>query len=491
MRPSVLTSIEAASVAHSRGDLCAVLDALREALSASEAVGEEEWRRGVLIARAIGDDFAAMEMGRRYLRAAGRTAESAFFAAEALTDAGRADEAATLLAAYEGQLQPNQRFKLTRMLMFAGRVADAQAIARDLLAQTPSSPTLWERIAQTKRFSAHDPDIDAMRAVFEYWPPSRPAGRIAIASALAKAFVDIGDDVEADRYLCARGEAFRALHPFDPEGLRAASADIVRWCESGADEQQDALEGSERATFVLGPNRSGTTLVEQIFARHPEVGVGGERRWFWLVSRALGDCSSGAIAKYLSDKRTHAFGPNPWSVIGRRYLNLADEFARGARFTDKLLSNVYRVRAIRRALPGARIVYVKRNPLAVAWSCWRSQFDGDSAWGGSPEGIALYLATYRRAMDAWAARFPEAVRNLVYEDLVRSPGIEIPRLLQGCGLQDHPATRAPHLSERAVATLSFAQVREPLQERSAADFKAFPYSTRHLREALDAFGVEA
>lgn len=490
MAASVHSLIDTAYAARSRGDCWAAAEALRQALDGSERAGEG-WRRGVLLAREIGDDFAAMEMGRRYLRDVGPTPETAHFVAEAMTDAGAADEAVALLAPHESNLTPNARFKFTRMLMFAGRIGEAQERARALLADNPNSPTLWERVAQTKRFAAGDPDIDAMRGVFDRWPLSRPAGRVAIAAALAKAFVDIGDDAAADLHLCARSEAFRALFPFNPEGHRAALTDIVRWCESGAVDGAATTEGSGRATFILGPNRSGTTLVEQIFARHPEVGAGGERRWFWLASKALGDCGASAIAKYLDGERTRAPASDPWAPIGRRYLGLADEFARGARFTDKLLSNVYRVRAIRQALPDAKIVYVKRNPLAVAWSCWRSQFDGESAWGGSPEGIALYIATYRRAMEAWISRYPGAITCVNYEDLVRFPDAEIPRVLGECGLRDHPATRAPHLSERAVATLSFAQIREPLQERGVvAGFEAYPQSVRSLREALDAIGLE-
>jgi hypothetical protein len=173
-------------------------------------------------------------------------------------------------------------------------------------------------------------------------------------------------------------------------------------------------------------------------------------------------------------------------------LSLADErFGPDARFTDKLLSNMYRVRAIRRCLPNAHIIYVKRNSLDVAWSCWRSQFNDESAWSTSQDWTAQYIATYQRAMRAWMQRYPGSITEVSYEQLTRSPDTEIPRVLAACGLQDDAKTREPHLSQRPVMTMSFAQVREPIHTRSIAAAATFPVATKKLRDALQAAGVDA
>jgi hypothetical protein len=392
-----------------------------------------------------------------------------------------------------GKLSADQKFRLARMLMFAGRLDEAQARCRALLQLHADSPTLWECLAQTKRFTHDDADIDRMRKVFERWTPTNPAAHAAIAMALAKASVDVGDDAAADRYLEARAAARRATLKFDPRQLAMDLRDIVTWCESG---EQDAIaedpDGSERPIFILGPARSGTSLLDQIFSRHPQVNGGGELRHFWLASRELGDCSSRSLAAFSERTKAEASRPDPWAEIGRRYLSLADErFGAAARFTDKLLTNVYRVRAIRRCLPGARFLYIKRNPLDVAWSCWRSQFDAESAWNTSQEFTALYIATYRRAMQAWMQRYPGSITEVSYEQLTREPDAVVPSVLAPCGLQDDAATRQPHLSQRHVITSSFAQVREPIHTKSIDAAAAFPASTRKLREALRAAGLDA
>jgi hypothetical protein len=431
------------------------------------------WGVAVKLATQIGDDHAAVLAARRLFAETSGAAEG-FALAQALVRAGQPGEAADLLLPMgkAGKLSADQKFRLARMLMLAGRLDEAQAHCRALLQQHADSPTLWECLAHTKRFAQGDVDIDRMRKVFERWTIANPAAHAAIAMALAKASVDAGDDVAADKYLEARAAARRALVPFDPRQLINDLQDIVRWCESG---EEDAIApgpaGSDRPIFILGPARSGTSLLDQIFSRHPHIGGGGELRHFWLATRP----------------------PEvPWADIGSRYLSLADErFGPGVRFTDKLLSNVYRVRAIRRSLPNARILYLRRDSLDVAWSCWRSQFDAESAWNTSPEFTALYISTYRRAMQTWMRRYPGWITEVSYERLTREPDVEIPRLLAASGLEDDAATRRPELSDRAVITMSFAQAREPIHTRSIDAALAFPVATRKLRTALHAAGVDA
>jgi tetratricopeptide (TPR) repeat protein len=478
-----------ASVAHARGDYWGAFDALRQALQDNEPLGEAAIA-GRRLAGQIGDDNGAVQFAQRYCHETGNRPDARFDLAEALTDAGRAAEAVDVLAPVidAGHLSANHAFKFTRMLMFAGRRAEAHDRARGLLETNSGSPTLWERLANTKTFRVGDPDIDRMRAVFRDWPESKLAGRAAIAAALTKAAVDVGDDDLADLYIEARAVANRARFPFHPDALRAAARDVIDWCQAGELESPSAVSAAAQPIFILGPSRSGTTLMDQVFSRHPRIAGGGERRHFWLASSVLGACDAVSVSAYL--RRAGGNHPQAWSSIGRRYLALAAECnGSEGRFTDKLLSNIYRVRAIRQSLPGARVIFMLRDPLAVAWSCWRAQFDADSAWANDPAGIALYISTYRAMMAAWAERYPEMVVTVSYEDLVRNPETTIPRILSACDLDDNPATREPQKSDRPVATLSFDQVRQPIHTRSIDGLDTFPKSTRRLREALDEFGL--
>ena len=474
------------------GDAWASVLRLRELLAVPGPLGDL-WVAAVRVAERIGDDGGALAAARRLYGESPSDREAAFLLASVMTEVGHADRAVDLLLpiADSGRLLPNQQFKLTRMLMFAGRIDEAQERARRLLVDAPASATLWERIAQTKTFRAGDSDIDRMRQLFGRTPESRPAARSAIAAALGKAYVDIGDDAAAATALEARAAAQRRRFPFEAgPWLRAALATLDAFRDLEQAPQISSSLGATRPIFIIGPPRSGTSLVDQVFSRHSWIMGGGELRAFALATRTLGGWSSADLRAWLA--RAAAAGVDPWAEIGRRYLVLVEErFGEAAQLTDKLLSNVHRVGAIVRALPQAAIVHVERNALDVAWSCWRAQLDGESAWSASPEGIACYLKYFTTAMRTWDELYPGRITRVAYEDLVRHPGATIPSMLKACGLPEEPAALEPHRSRRPVVTLSYAQVREPIHARSINAARDFPLASRALVRALEREGLGA
>jgi hypothetical protein len=491
MNRSAARALSVAAGAAARGDLWTAVDRLREALRSRERLGPQ-WISAVELAKQIGDDTGAVAAARRLYEEVGRTSASACVLAAVLTNAGDAAQAIALLRplADAGQLTPSDTFKFTRSLMFAGEIEEAHGRARQLLRHEPDSPTLWERISQTKRFAPNDPDIDLMERAFYRWPESQPAGQAAIAAALAKAYVDIGDDDRADRYLEVKATANKARLSFDRRSLEAAVEDVIGWCERGGPDSAPAkVDGAHRPIFIVGAARSGTTLLDQVFSRHALVAGGGELPYFRIASCDFGDHRAAHVSSRVAGLRMGGTA-DPWHEIGRRYLTLASErFGAQGRFTDKLLSNVFRIRAIRQCLPDAPIVYLKRNPLDTAWSCWRAQLTADASWSTTPEGIVLYLGAVAKIMDAWKQRFPGAIHEVEYEELVRNPDVEVARLLAACGLPDDVATRQPELSNKAVMTLSFAEVRSPIRTSQVGAANAFPRASRRLRAALAAHGV--
>lgn len=478
--------------AAARGDVWALVVLVREALAQPKPLGDG-WRGALRMAEQIGDDFGAVLVARRYRGENPTSIEAAFLLAAALTQAGKPDEGAELLEPLHrsGALSANQSFKFSRMLMLCGRQDDAQAVARRLLASQDASASLWGRIAQTKVFVASDPDIDAMEASYERTPDSKAMAKREMAYALAKSYVDVGDDKRAARYLDAKSRFDPRCNGFDSAALRESFEDIVRWCSSAEiDEHAEPVDRSDRPIFIVGPARSGTSLIDQMLSQHSAVFGGGELKHFWLASRALRDYSSSHMRDYEHAMQREKPSFNPWRVFGERYLALADErFGPRGRISDKVLSNIFCVRAIRRSLPGARFVFVDRDPVDVAWSCWQANFDVQSSalgWSATAEGIATYVLGCQRAMSAWAERYPEAITRLSYEQLVTNPMAALPPMLEDCCLPFEQAVLHPELSRRPVVTLSFTQARQPIGSGSIKAVERFPEASRKLRAALDA-----
>ncbi len=478
-----------ASNAINRGEAWSGLAIIRRRLAEPAPLGDE-WALVAKVCAELDDDDAALAAARRLWNEAPRKTSTAFILARALESTGRAAEAVALLepGVRGGKLDAVELFHLSRMLMYAGRQDQALALTRRLLRDQPGNPYFWERVAMLKQFTAGDGDLVQLERLVAATANAPPAARASAAWALAKAYVDLTDDAGAERMLTATAAARREVARFDPESIAAsAQASLGALAPNEPPRQPPGAGPESRVIFILGPQRSGTTLVDQILSRHPAIQGGGELKFMGVIRHALGDFTRRPVSAYLARRRQSHPDEDPWEEIRGRYLALGDErFGVDSRFTDKLLSNHLRLAVILRAFPQAPIIRCRRDPLDVAWSCWRAHFDWSSAWNSDPAWIARYVTAYDRLLDTWAARVPGLFVEVSYEKLVADPGAEIPRMLAACGLADDAATRKPEESTRAVMTSSFAQVRSPIHRERVGAAASFPIATRALREALEA-----
>jgi tetratricopeptide (TPR) repeat protein len=243
------------------------------------------------------------------------------------------------------------------------------------------------------------------------------------------------------------------------------------------DEQIGTLgEGEEVRPYpapilVCGLPRSGTSLVEQVLARHPEVAAGGEIPFFRNAADWLSRQHD--PAQTLADER---------SELRRGYgAALAERAVSGEAFViDKMPEN-WRHLGLVTALYGraARVVWVHREPRDVAVSIFLEHFAAEEAFAHSAEGIRTMirheqtrrrLTRERTADPAWSG---PSVVFLRYENLVGAPDGEIPRLLAALDLRAHAACLRPHESVGAVATPSRWQVREPINTRAVGRWRNY------------------
>jgi len=211
--------------------------------------------------------------------------------------------------------------------------------------------------------------------------------------------------------------------------------------------------------FVIGLPRSGTTLVEQILAAHPEVQAGGEltagpecERWFRRERAAAGRNGpvSDADAELLARAR-------------ERYVDaLFERHLDGELVVDKLPGNFLVAGFLRLLFPDAPILHSVRDPRATLWSLYSANFGGHEPYYHDLHHLVHYYTQYRRLMDHWAHTLPAPPREVRYETLVRNPDTAIADLLDAVGLDDHPDCHRFHAHQRPIFTASHAQVRQPL-----------------------------
>lgn len=223
--------------------------------------------------------------------------------------------------------------------------------------------------------------------------------------------------------------------------------------------------------FVLGFPRSGTTLTEQILASHSAIRAGGElpfghrlRDLAVTLAGGEGAFPAGLDAMLAADK-AH------WPALLRdAYLAMAEAAgltAPGAAFfTDKMPLNDLWLPLLRLAFPEAPVVLVRRHPLDVLTSVMAHDLTHGFNCGYRLEDAARHLALVDEVVARYRAAGVSIDHELGYEALVADQAGETARLMAAIGLAMEPAQLAFHERETVSPTPSYAQVREPLNDRS-------------------------
>jgi len=357
-----------------------------------------------------------------------------------------------------------------------GDSAGAEQCYREILEQDPSLARAWQEMAQVKRFTARDPDIEAMRRLYKAGTLADD-GRMHISYALGKALEDAGDYDDAFPFLAEANALKRKTLRFDIDAHRGAINELMRVFDgtmvAGVGELGFA---DERPIFVLGMPRSGTTLVEQILASHHAVYGAGEL-----------EAMSETVARHISGFPAGAglLAPAGFKAIGRDYVRaLVRDAGKAQRVTDKMPRNFLFIGVIALALPKARIIHCRRSPMDTCLSAFTLHFPRGQEFSYDLAELGTYYRLYRRLMDHWHRVLPGRILDVAYEDVVAEPARKARELIDHCGLEWDEACLDFHRTKRQVTTASATQVREPVHQRSVARWKRFESHLAPLREAL-------
>ena len=378
-------------------------------------------------------------------------------------------------------------FNRAAVRRYLGDAAGAEQDFDAAIALRPDEYEAYNGRAQLRKQTATQNHVAQLRATIAR--TRSPAGLVQLHYALAKELEDIEDYPASFASLQAGATLKRSLMRYD---VATDLGIIERICEVYAADRFDGhVEGFDNAEaiFVIGMPRTGTTLVERILGSHPDVCAAGELNEFGLeLTRQVSTLAAGRTLS--RSEFVDATARMDFKALGRRYLERVRPYRDGRPvFIDKLPFNYLYAGLIHLALPRAKIVSVRRNPLDTCYAVYKQLFKDAYPFSYDLVELGKYYAAYDRLMRHWDAVMPGVVLTVHYEDVVADVRGQAQRLLQHCALDWDERCVRFHENARASTTASALQVRQPLYDTSIGRWRRYADQLEPLRLQLAAAGI--
>lgn len=381
--------------------------------------------------------------------------------------------------------QPDVLFNLATAAGFLGLTEEAEGAYDRVIAMAPDNAEAWLNRSLLRRQTRKDnhvpPLLSALGGGALSWQRE-----VHLRYALGKELEDLGDHDGAFAQL-ARGAAVRRQHMRYAVAEDCAAIDHIAaahhadWCAPARADRTVAAP-----IFILGMPRSGSTLLERMLGRHSQVQALGELPCFGQALVGAFRDRMGRMPASKDELIAISADLNP-SALGAAYRTAVAPLRDARpRFIDKLPINFLYAGLIARALPGAVLLHIRRDPLDLCFAIFKTLFRDAYPFSYDLAELGTYHRAYRSLMDHWRQALGDRLVEIDYEDLVTAPRAAQEALLPRLGLPFEDACLRPEQERGGVMTASAAQVRQPIHAGSVGSAARYARHLEPLRAALGA-----
>jgi tetratricopeptide (TPR) repeat protein len=380
----------------------------------------------------------------------------------------------------EAQQPAELHLSIAHLLKTLGETEAAVGEYRAAAAQRNDYGDAYWSLANLKTYRFTEEEIERMVAA-QAAPATSTEDRYHLCFALGKAFEDRQAYERSFEYYLRGNSLKRASSDYRPELMERNTELQIEVCTAELFERHRGT-GAQATDpiFIVGLPRAGSTLIEQILASHSLVeGTYELPDVPRLVAELHGrDAQYPQILTSLSREEFLALGDRYLS--GTRAYRTTDR----PRFIDKMPNNFRNIGLIHLMLPNAKIIDVRREPMACCFANFKQLFAEGQLFTYGLEDIGRYYRTYLELMSHWETVLPGRVLRVHYEDVVHDLEGNVRRVLEFCGLEFEPACVEFHRTERSVRTASSEQVRRPIYREGLEQWRHYERWLDPLRVAL-------
>lgn len=359
-----------------------------------------------------------------------------------------------------------------QLLQRGGRVDEAYSLLQPVMARGASHPNIVLAFAELcRRVGKGDEGVVKLQELIarQGVHPSHKASAYFQLGALLDATGDY--DSAWDAYVKGNG---LWQGQWDP-------AQLSQWVDRIiATITRERLASLPRATFhtelpvfIVGFPRSGTTLVEQIIAAHPQAHGAGELNLIPMMTR---EHPIENLTKETIDR------------LAKDYVERIQRRSGGSasRITDKNPGNYLHLAYLTLLFPGARIIHCTRDPLDTCLSCFFQDFAHRHPYTRDLRHCGIAYRDYQRVVAHYKSVLDHPILDVNYESLVTDQEAQTRRIIDHLGLPWDDACLRPEEARRITLTASSDQVQRKVYQSSVGRWRHYE---RHLAPLKEALGI--
>jgi tetratricopeptide (TPR) repeat protein len=369
-----------------------------------------------------------------------------------------------------------------------GRFDEAGACLRHALVLDRDSTQIYVKLSALRKFTAGDPLIEEVEERLARESADKTTA-INLNFTLGKLYTDSGEPERAFRHYLEANRLFRTRLNYSPADQQTYIQSILQHLDGDyLRRHRGAGLDTDGPVFIVGMPRSGTSLVEQILAGHPDMHGGGELKLLHArLRRRLGHHAATHPLERLvelDDAALTELGESTWAAMHA----LAPE---AKHITDKMPPNFMIVGFLHTLFPRAKIIHCRRSPLDTCVSCFTKIFHEGQDYTYDLTELGEFYRLYTQTMAHWRTLLPAGVMlEIQYEEVVDNLEAAARKLVAHCNLPWDPACLNFHTTARPVRTASFYQVRQPIYRSSVGAWRKFDRFLGPLKAALGELATE-